>query len=300
MKKQSLPEQFLGELAVRGCSPHTFNAYEIILRKWTEYLGKKPLKQATPQDIKNWMVVLHDSGLKAATVAHRLVGLKSFYQWLDESTGLPSPARHIRQPKVVYKLPTVLSQQECDWLLASPTNPRDKAILNILYSTGCRRAELSDARLEDFNLERRTFFIRHGKGDKQRMTILSELAVDAIKKWLEIRGIQPGLLFNGFSGDRISRTVARYARGSLGKKNIAAHCLRHSFATHLIEGGADLETIRVLMGHANLNTTSIYLHTSPEHLLKVYDQNHPHAGITTARNHAGIKPCFHEVSKTSI
>jgi integrase/recombinase XerD len=250
----------------------------------------------TVQDLSAYMGHLRDSGLAPASVARHMVTVKVFFRYLQlEGILKENLAELLGTPKLWQNVPHVLSHAKVDALLAAPSRTRDRwwrrdrAILELLYATGCRASELSDLHLRDVHLDER--FIRcHGKGDKERLVPLSVVAVDAVREYLEHeRGLlaamqksPPPWLILSRSGRRFRREeiwalIKRFAKRAGVDDEISPHTLRHSFATHLLGGGADLRQVQELLGHASIATTQIYTHVDQTRLKKVHKQFHPRA-----------------------
>lgn len=280
----------------RQKSPATLRAYSSDLRAfrdWLQALGRT-VPQTTRFELRRYLVELEQQGLAATSVQRKLASLRGLFAHLQEQGQITKdPARLLKGPKAPARIPRFLTTAEVDQLLAqpfddSPQGRRDQAILEVLYSTGCRVAECAGMELADLDLDEGIVRVL-GKGSKQRIALLGEPAVAAVRAWLParqqlLRDAQrgdPGTLWvNRFGGGLSSRwvfatVVARARRAGLATA-LTPHGLRHSFATHLLDRGADLRTVQELLGHARLVTTEIYTHVSIGRLREVYDRAHPH------------------------
>ena len=284
---------FLRQLAeVRASSPHTVRAYAADLR---HFFGWLPATCQRPDrlDVRRYLTVLLDEGKKATSVQRKLAALRAFFAFARERGQLDQdPARLVRGPKLPARLPRFLTVPEIELLLglahaADFAGQRNRAILEFLYSTGCRVGEVAGLALTRVDLDGGTVRVR-GKGNKQRMALLGRAATAALESYLPLRSRQlhtlqrpdPGVLFlNQRGGPLTARSifaivVAESRRAGISKR-LTPHGLRHSFATHLLDRGADLRSVQELLGHARLVTTQIYTHVSMARLREVYEQAHP-------------------------
>jgi integrase/recombinase XerC len=283
-------EQFLGHLAVeRGASPHTVRSYRTDLADCAGFLdarGLGPLPAADARALRAWLADLHARGLARSSMARRLAAVRSFYRFLIRRGRLrANPAREVRTPRLPTRLPTYLPIDESEALLrdAPPTGaataPRDRAVLEVLYATGVRVAELAGLDVDDVDLRDGAVRVL-GKGSKERIVPMGRKAVEALRAYLGARTAGP--LFQNDRGGRLTvrtlhRIVRARARAAGLHRKVSPHTLRHTFATHLLDAGADLRLIQELLGHARLGTTQRYTHVSAERLMKVYDAAHPRA-----------------------
>jgi integrase/recombinase XerC len=290
--------EFLRHLTVnRNASKHTVRAYTQDLKALSDYLTPKgvELEKANALDIRGFLgtqAVSH----AATTRARRLAALKSFYGFLTRRKIIAlNPARRVKTPKLPQRLPRAVPIDETFALVESPEldralGLRDRAMWEVLYGGGLRVAEMCGLSLKD--LDRRSGVVRVlGKGNKERLCPLNETALEAIDAWLARRGEclakplkaqDPTALFLNHRGGRLTtrsveRHLRRYAEQTGITRRVTPHALRHSFATHLLAGGADIRTIQELLGHASLSTTQRYTAVSFEQLQKVYDSAHPRA-----------------------
>lgn len=284
--------EFIDYLLVeRGLSEHTLAAYHNDLRQYTEFLGTQGTESyatTTRFTITLFTKELRDRGLAASSIARKIAAIKSFYHYLLRERLIDSdPTLEIERPKTGRYLPKVLNQNEVARLIEQPSDLRDKAILELLYAAGLRVSELTCINVQDVNLK--SAYVRClGKGAKERLVPLSRTAVSAIGNYLkEVRPMlnpraQERALFLNYAGRRLTRqgiwkVVKEAARDAGITKEITPHTLRHSFATHLLENGADLRAVQEMLGHADISTTQLYTHVSKRRLKEVYGQAHRRA-----------------------
>ena len=294
----TLVDDFLRHLEIaRAVSPHTLRAYAQDLKAFHGYLdplGIAPEK-ATHLHIRGFLGV-QSVTLAPASRARRLAGLKAFFKFLTRRKVIEAnPARRVKTPKLPQRLPRAVPVDEAFALMDAPDDEkvlglRDIAMLEVLYGGGLRVSELCGLDLQDLDLRSRTARVL-GKGNKERICPLHEGAIAAVAAWLERRGEllvkpakkqDPKALFLNFRGGRLTtRSVERHLDKyvtQLGlNRKMSPHSLRHSFATHLLAGGADIRSIQELLGHASLSTTQRYTAVSFEQLQSVYDKSHPRA-----------------------
>jgi len=292
----ALLDRYLRHLrSERRKSAATLRAYGSDLRAFAAWLAesKHELLQVTRFHLRRYLVELEQQGLVATSVQRKLASLRGFFSWLrDEGQMDTDPARLLKGPKAPRRVPRFLTTTEVDRLLGQPFDDdprgcRDRAILETLYSTGCRVSECAGMRLLDVDLDEGTVRVM-GKGSKQRIAMLGAPARDAIAAWLpgrrtmlqQARRTDPGSLWLNRTGRPLSarwvfQTVVDRAAAAGLQTPLTPHGLRHSFATHLLDRGADLRTVQELLGHARLVTTEIYTHVSIGRLRDVYDHAHP-------------------------
>ena len=295
MNDERLVELFIDHLiAERGLSRNTVASYGRDLAKLLDYSAKngKHLKALARDDISDLMTELRQGGLSARSSARLLSTLRQFYRFLlSEEEISEDPTETVPAPHIARTLPEVLSEKEVGSLLAAPdpSKPlglRDKAMLETLYATGLRISELVSLKLDDIRADMMPFVLVRGKRDKERIVPLGGEAYRYVKRYLdESRGEILGkkrspFLFITSRGGHISRKtfwvlVGLYARKAGIRKNIYPHLLRHSFATHLLEHGADLRSVQTLLGHSDITTTQIYTEVSRERLRRLYNKSHP-------------------------
>lgn len=288
--------QFLVYLeAGRGASPHTIRNYGADLREFLNFLNGKHLSEVDPLVIRSFLAHLKTRGHSRATLSRKLASLRSFFKYLARESHLKSnPVLGIASPKKEKKLPRFLDLGEVTHLLEAPSTvswegKRDRSILETLYSSGVRVSELVGLNRTDADLISGLLKIR-GKGKKERIVPVGEKALTAMRGYLEaipsrLRKKEDGsqsALFLNRSGSRLTdrsvrRLIVKYARQISLKQGISPHTLRHTFATHLLDRGADLRSVQELLGHANLSTTQIYTHVTTRRLQEAYAMAHPRA-----------------------
>lgn len=293
-------ESFLTYLEVeKSCSKLTIENYRKDIHAFVVFCQEKWQKtviweQVGPLDIRSYLAFLNEKQYARRTIARKISALRSFYKYLVRENIIEyNPLSKIHSPKLEKKLPTFLDEFEVNELLElpdqKPLGRRDQAILEILYATGCRVSELVGMTLDRIDLENRYVLVL-GKGNKERVVPLGHTACRAVQEYLGIRkalmvkyAAEPHefLFVNNRGGVLTDRSVRRildkYISHLALRKNVSPHTLRHSFATHLLEHGADLRAVQELLGHANLSTTQIYTHITNERIATVYRQNHPRA-----------------------
>ncbi|MDP2913591.1 MAG: site-specific tyrosine recombinase XerD [Candidatus Omnitrophota bacterium] len=295
---RALLDEFLNYLSVeRGLSKNTISSYGTDLSHFIRYLmakGVNGIDKVKRQEITEYLFSLKDNGISSNSISRALVAIKMFYRFLVQEHFIKDDvAGVLESPKLLRPLPNVLSMAEVDKLLAAPDprgwmGIRDRAVLELLYATGMRVSEIADLTMDGLNLD--VGFIKcRGKGSKERIVPVGRSAKEAILRYME--KVRPRLLKNNGAdphlflsrlGKRISRqsfwkTIKRNARKARIKKVITPHTLRHSFATHLLERGADLRVLQEMLGHADISTTQFYTHINKERLKSIHRQFHPRA-----------------------
>lgn len=274
---------------------NTIAAYGRDMQRFVQWLGKRSPGSLTITDLSGFVGSLTEEGLAPASVARNIVAIRTFFKFLQlEGIVEDNPADLIATQKMWQRIPGVLTQRQVEAFLAAPKKSdafwqRDVAMLEVLYATGCRASEVCNLRVRDLTLAERHLKCE-GKGGKQRMVPIGSRAIKAIHHYTEeLRGElaakqpqPPAELFLSRSGqplDRIQlwRLVKHYARRAGIDTHISPHSLRHSFATHLLAGGADLRLVQEMLGHASIQTTQIYTHVEHTRLQKVHQQFHPRA-----------------------
>ena len=297
---EKLVKDFLSYLIVeRNFSPNTVQSYQRDLRKYSFYLTNKGLKfdRISPRDFTNFLLSLKEKGLSPPSIARCLFAVKTFYKFLClEGKIKESPLSDIESPRLWQRLPYSLKIEEVEKLINQPEEIlsgdsvfarfiglRDEAILELLYSTGIRVSELINLKSSDLNLKER--FVRVlGKGRKERLVPFGEKAKIALQKYLEVRGKclkeekdSPYFFLNRrgkrFTRQGIWKLLRKY--GNLSGLKVTPHTLRHTFATHLLEGGADLRSIQEMLGHASISTTQIYTKVDKARLKEIHRRFHP-------------------------
>lgn len=277
--------EFLDHLrSERGLSEHTLSAYSNDLRQFVEFLtevGVNTFAEANRMTITSYVKVMRDRNLASSSIARKLAALKTFFHWLVREQLIDrDPTLELERPKLPRGLPMVLTQAEVGRLIEGQRDLRDRAILELLYAGGLRVSELTTLNVTDISFD--GGYIRCvGKGSKERMVPLSQTALRSIETYLahlrpKIRA-RPNekALFLNYAGRRLTRQaiwkVVKEAAKTAGiSKEITPHTLRHSFATHLLENGADLRAVQEMLGHADISTTQLYTHVSKRHLKGAY------------------------------
>ncbi|MFZ5943719.1 MAG: tyrosine recombinase XerC [Bacillota bacterium] len=281
--------------AQKGYSQHTLTAYSNDILQFLQFIDEtKSLLEIDYLNIRNYLVFLQQKGLTKTTMARKVTSIRSFYKFLKKSRHLDqNPAQNISTPKKIKKIPTVLSQQELERLLDNEfvernfLTIRDKAIFEMLYSTGLRVSELVSLKLTDVDLEYQYAKVL-GKGQKERIVPIGAKGISALKGYLEhsrsqlLKPESGNFIFlnnqgKGLSARGIRYIVDKYITNAAIRIKVSPHVFRHSFATHLLDNGADLRVVQELLGHANLSTTQIYTHVSKKRIQQVYKQAHPRA-----------------------
>lgn len=285
MNDTALRERFLDHLRVeRGLSEHTLRAYGRTLERLAVSLAAKGHGFATARrvELRGFLFEV-GRGRSSSTLARHVAAVRTFYRWLvREEVVTQSVADGLQPARASQRLPDVVSESRARTLLEEvPLEPQDRALLEVMYGAGLRVGEVSA--LDVFDLDRGSgvITVRRGKGGKERRVPLGRAGLAAVERWLEQRGGEDGPLFLNARGGRMSpRTMHRRVEraGQLaGVHGLHPHALRHSFATHLLDRGADLRGIQELLGHASLGTTQRYTHVSVEALVATYRRAHPHA-----------------------
>jgi integrase/recombinase XerD len=292
--------QFLGYLAVeRGASPNTLSAYQRDLTAYIAFLGEHGVTVpdgVTRDRLTDWVVRLREHGYAPATVSRKVSAVKSFHRFLArEGLAATQPAAALPVPKIPERLPDVISLQEAENLLSQPfpegpVGLRDRAIMETLYGCGLRVSELVGLDVTDLDL--RAGLVRvFGKGEKERVTPVAGAACAALdeylrrgRSYLRARAARQdsSAVFLSKRGRRLTRQwVHRLVRGYGGRVGLTLHphTLRHSFATHMLEGGADLRALQEMLGHADIATTQVYTHVDRRHLREEYLSTHPRARL---------------------
>jgi len=274
---------------------NTVAAYRRDLQRFFEWLDGRSIPKLSIRDLADYAGWLHTKRLAPASVARHLVSLKVFFRYLQlEGVLQDNLAELLGSQKLWQRVPKVLSPQQVNDLFAAPQEGdpcwrRDRALLELLYATGCRASELSNLRLRDLHLDG-GFCVCRGKGDKQRVVPLGARAAEAVEAYLQherpklaaaVASATDWVLLS-YRGRRLRREriwelLKRYARRVGAPKEVSPHTLRHSFATHMLAGGADLRQVQEMLGHASIATTQIYTHVDPTRLKKVHRQFHPRA-----------------------
>ncbi len=295
MEGPSLIDSFLDYIVVeKGLSENTRASYCRDLHRFKAYIEENGagLDAAAPADISGYLKRLKDDGLSVRSYTRALIALRAFYKFLVKKGHVRlSPCTSIDIPKAQRKLPEFLKFEEVESLLSAPKtdNPlggRDKAMLEVLYATGLRVSELVTLKLNDLNLQA-GYLTAFGKGAKERIVPLGEAALIWLKRYLDearpviIKKRQNKFLFVTARGTRMTRqnfwVIIKKAAvdAKIDRQKIKPHIIRHSFATHLLEGGADLRLVQAMLGHADISTTQIYTHITNERLKNLHKSKHP-------------------------
>jgi integrase/recombinase XerD len=298
---ESIIHAFLSYMRVeRGLAQNTILAYGRDLKRFAEFLRKRQklkMEDVNREDVVDFLSSLYKEKLDSRSVARYLVSLRGLYKFaMMEEMVSADPTENLESPKIRNSLPTYLRVDEIDKLLAAPNlatsiGLRDRAMLEVLYSTGLRVSELLNLRISDIDM--RIGCVRCiGKGDKERLVPIGRKAIAAVEQWLAqgrpkfARPASPPphnqVLFLTSIGRRLSRVgiwkiLHEYGMRLGLRGRLTPHKLRHSFATHLLEGGADLRSVQLMLGHADISTTQIYTHVVEERLKQIYKAHHPRA-----------------------
>lgn len=297
-------KSFLNYLAVeKGYSEHTISAYRNDLTGLAEFAQKDMAKHdSSPswtnfnrQSMLNYLLDLKERGYVATTVARKVAAARSFFGFLvAEGIIKADPSENMSSPAVGKALPKPISISQVRLLLEQPSrlstaeSKRDRAMLELLYASGMRISELVALNLGDVNTEGDYFVRCFGKGRKERIIPLYEQIAKTVKKYIDedrpklAHGRKEDALFLNARGERLTRQgfwqkLKEYAKSAGLDAQISPHTLRHSFATHMLSGGADLRSVQELLGHANISTTQVYTHLTTEHVRRTYDKSHPRA-----------------------
>jgi len=291
--------QFVTYLKIeRNYSQHTVDSYELDLSDFVKFLADEngtlpPIEDVDHLTIRSYLANLQERHLARSTVVRRLSSLRSFYKYLCRHGYLDTdPTSALSSPKIQRRLPEFLEISEVELLLSAPDRNdiiglRDQAILELLYTTGMRVSELLSLNLPDIDMVNAIVKVR-GKGKKERIIPIGGPAMSALNEYIKRRDELAGdksiqAIFLSERGNRIpdsksiGRRITKYAQSVGIKKKITPHTFRHTFATHLLNAGADLRSVQELLGHTNLSTTQIYTHVTADRLKKVYEKTHPRA-----------------------
>ena len=278
----------------KNFSLHTIKAYQYDIQKFIEFLTEKSVRvqQATKSDIRDFLSNQYDLGLTKKTVARRLASIKSFYKYLINIEFIDkNPSLFLQSPKLSKELPNFIDEKIIDELMNQPDTDtvkglRDRAIIELFYSTGMRLSELINLDIGSINTKDHLIKVV-GKGNKDRLIPFGKRAKFCIENYLKKRALALKSSFEGtplFVNSKnqrvpkrtIQRRVSNYIKLVAEGKRLGPHILRHSFATHLMNKGADIRAVGDLLGHSNLSSTQIYTHVKPERMREIYKQSHPH------------------------
>ena len=288
-KKDHLLRSFLDSLYIeKGLSKNTVSSYKNDISSFSSWCDKEHLDRLkiTDLNLNNYISTLFSIGLKSSSINRKISSIKHFYLFLLKKKVIKnSPADEITTPKQEKYLPTSMSEDEVESLLGSPKfsikiERRDKAMLEILYATGMRISELVNLKLTDIDFNRSELKV-FGKGSKERLVPYGEKAAEALRIYLEDRKkLDSKDVFLSNRGTRITRgafwqRIKIYIKRENLKSSISPHTLRHAFATHLLNRGADLRSVQILLGHSDLSTTQIYTHIAKKRLGEILKKHHP-------------------------
>jgi|TARA_B100000530_G_scaffold235825_1_gene153101 integrase/recombinase XerD len=288
-KKDHLLRSFLDSLYIeKGLSKNTVSSYKNDISSFSSWCDKEHLDRLkiTDLNLNNYISNLFSIGLKSSSINRKISSIKHFYLFLLKKKVIKnSPADEITTPKQEKYLPTSMSEDEVESLLGSPKSSikierRDKAMIEILYATGMRISELVNLKLTDIDFNRSVLKV-FGKGSKERLVPYGEKAAEALRIYLEDRKkLDSKDVFLSNRGTRITRgafwqRIKIYIKRENLKSSISPHTLRHAFATHLLNRGADLRSVQILLGHSDLSTTQIYTHIAKKRLGEILKKHHP-------------------------
>ena len=276
-------------------SENTVAAYRRDLTRFMQWLDGRGIPKLSIQDLADYAGWLHEKKLAPASIARHLVSLKVFFRYLQlENVLTENLAELLGSQKLWQRVPKILSPQQIEKLFAAPERcdpfwRRDRAMLELLYATGCRVSEIANMKMQDMHLDE-SYCLCRGKGDKERLVPLNVRAVEAVRLYLEHergklqarRGTPADWVLLSYRGRRLRREriwelLKHYAKRVAAPPEISPHTFRHSFATHLLAGGADLRQVQEMLGHASIATTQIYTHVDPTRLKAVHKKFHPRA-----------------------
>ncbi|MFC1767336.1 tyrosine recombinase XerC [Candidatus Margulisiibacteriota bacterium] len=283
----------------RNLSANTVSAYRQDLTQFYRYLKSRSLlsKDLSRMDYhfaRSYLLFLEKKKLSRRSLARKIIACRSFFKYLmREKKSTINPFELLHTPKLEKRLPTFLYAGEIKKMLnaprlKTPLGQRDKAILELLYASGMRISEITDLKMTDLDFGQNEILV-YGKGAKERIVLMGSFARQALRKYIDNgrNGLLKGrttaksVFINKNGGNitprSVERMIKRYTKEAGIKKKVTPHTFRHSFATHLLEGGADLKVVQELLGHSSLATTQIYTHLTKEKLKKIYDKTHPRA-----------------------
>lgn len=276
-------------------SKNTLESYTRDIKQYLTYLTESNIKSVSSTNkttIITYLIYLQKSGKAASTISRNLASIRSFYQYLLLNKIVDKdPTSSLESPKNEKKLPSILTLEEVDILLSQPQinthkGLRDKAMLELLYATGIRVSELISLSVQDVNLE--VGFIKCSNETKERIIPIGSIAANVLKEYLDktrkyfIKNNNENSLFLNYHGGRLTRQgfwkiIKSYTQKAKIEKKITPHTLRHSFATHLIQNGADLKSVQEMLGHSDISTTQVYTHLTKNKIKDVYNKTHPRA-----------------------
>ena len=293
MEKQL--KQFLKFLEVdKKASNNTLQSYRRDLEQFRVYLEENDIKynKVTEDDIKDYLNYLTEQNKKPSTISRTIASIRAFYQYeVKNKKNIKNPTENIQSPKIEKRTPCILTSEEVELLLEQPKDvdlkgTRDKAMLEFAYATGMRVSEIISLNKENVDLENATVVCKNG--NKQRVVPLGKLSQDALKEYIEntrnilVKSDKENALFVNLNGRRLTRQgfwkiIKYYQEQANITKDITPHTLRHSFATHLLQNGADLKSIQTMLGHSDISSTQVYMQFQDESIKNVYRKAHPRA-----------------------
>lgn len=281
-------QKFMTFLEVeKNYSPHTLLNYRHDLQEFQDFLAQTPLAAADYQLLRRYLAVLRGRNLRPRSVARKLSSLRSLFRFLQrENVIKQNPAKLLMTPKLDKPLPHFMTEEDAAVLIETPqpdrkNEGRDRAIFETLYSTGLRVSELVGLNVDSVDMISNVVRVM-GKGRKERVVPIGDTALSAIKEYMDRRPHQSQVLFLNKNGGRLSTQsvrdiIRKHMLKAAIRQHVTPHMFRHSFATHLLNRGADLRSVQELLGHVNLSTTQIYTHLTTDKLKKVYQSAHPRA-----------------------
>ncbi len=294
---EDLVKNFIFYLSVeKGLAQNTLDSYQRDLKKFTQYLKQHNIADVeaiTRRIVSNYLYEQKELGLSSSTISRNIASIRSFFQFLlREQKIKDNPCSDLESPKMEKKLPHIISSQDIEVLLNQPQvgekiGSRDKAMLELLYATGIRVSELVSLNIGDINIKM-GFLQCNGKGGKERMIPLGSMAIKSVQDYLRssrpiiLKKNENKALFVNQHGKRLTRQgfwkiLKKYSQKAGITDDITPHTLRHSFATHLLENGADLRSVQEMLGHADISTTQIYTQINRRKIKEIYNQTHPRA-----------------------
>ncbi len=288
MPKNNYIQKYLSFLEVeKNYSAHTLLNYRLDLEEFSKFLKETPIETVDYSNLRHFLAEMRAHNLKPRSVARKLSSLRSFFKYLQREKIIQrNPATLLVTPKLDKPLPHFLSEEEAVKLIEAPSanktsDYRDRSIFEVLYSTGMRVSELVGLDVEDIDFFSNIVRVM-GKGKKERVIPIGDTALGALKNYIDHRAVKSKAVFLNRSGGRLSdrsvrNIINKYILREAMRQHVTPHMFRHSFATHLLNRGADLRSVQELLGHVNLSTTQIYTHLTTDKLKSVYDKAHPRA-----------------------
>ncbi|KAF0155655.1 MAG: integrase/recombinase XerD [Syntrophaceae bacterium] len=292
---RNLLNQYFDHLLIeKGVAGNTLEAYGRDLKRYVSFLEQRGLSDARsviPQNVIDFLVQIKSEGLSANSMNRSLAALRGFYKFLLQEKVLDeSPLANVELAKVWMRLPDTVSREEMNLILSQPGDQtpsalRDSAMLELLYATGLRVSELISLTMNSINWQV-GFLIVMGKGSKERVVPIGKAAYDCVRRYVDearprlLKSKTTDVLFlnrfgRAFSRQGLWKIIVHYAQKAGLQKNVHPHTFRHSFASHLLEGGADLRAVQVMLGHADISTTQIYTHVTKDRLKEIHRKYHP-------------------------